>query len=84
MTRFRGLATEPVAKRLARALLRLSPDGEAELSLTRQDLAELTGPTLYTVSRIVSGWEKEGLVRSGRRRIAITDPARLRRRIEEA
>ncbi len=84
MTRFRELATEPVAKRLARALLRLAPAGEAELALTRQDLAELTGTTLYTVSRIISGWEQEGLVRSGRRRIAISDAAQLRRRIEEA
>lgn len=87
IARFRETATEPVATRLARALLRLcgepgrprTPADEIELSLTRQDLAELTGTTLYTVSRIVSAWEQEGLVRSGRKRIVIREPAQLAR-----
>jgi CRP-like cAMP-binding protein len=44
------------------------------LALTRQDLAEMTGTTLYTVSRILSQWESQGLVRSGRERVVIRFP----------
>ncbi len=77
--RYRELATERVERRVARALLRLAEQSgrniEAglllDLSLQRQDLAEMTGTTLYTVSRILSGWEREGLVEVGRGRIVI-------------
>ena len=31
----------------------------------------MTGTTLYTVSRILSGWEREGLVDVGRGRVMI-------------
>jgi CRP-like cAMP-binding protein len=80
-SRFRELATERVEQRVARALLRLaaqggkkSAPGEIELSLSRQDLAEMTGTTLYTVSRILSEWERQGLIHSGRESIAIRQP----------
>ncbi|HUG42992.1 MAG TPA: Crp/Fnr family transcriptional regulator [Acidobacteriota bacterium] len=80
--RYRELATERVERRIARALLRLVgqagrkvEDGVLiEFPLSRQDLAELTGTTLHTVSRILSGWEQKGIVRSGRRRIVIRSP----------
>jgi CRP-like cAMP-binding protein len=45
--------------------------------LSRQDLAEMTGTTLYTVSRILSRWEDEGLIETGRERVCIRDPHRL-------
>ena len=48
-----------------------------DLSLTRQDLAEMTGTTLYTVSRILSQWEKDGLVHSQREQVTILSPHRL-------
>ena len=32
----------------------------------RQELAELAGTTLYTVSRTLSAWEDQGIVESGR------------------
>jgi CRP-like cAMP-binding protein len=80
-SRFRELATERVEQRVARALLRLaaqggkkSAPGEIELSLSRQDLAEMTGTTLYTVSRLLSEWERQGLIRSGRESVAIRQP----------
>ena len=38
------------------------------IALSRQDLAEMTGTTLYTVSRLLSAWEGEGLVAGGRER----------------
>lgn len=80
--RLRELTTERVERRLARTLLRLAaqtgvktPEGvEIGLALTRQDLAEMIGATLYTVSRILSQWEAQGLVRSGRERVMIRFP----------
>ena len=80
--RFREMATQRVERRLARTLLRLaSQTGRKtdegvliDLALTRQDLAEMTGTTLYTVSRILSQWETQGLVRSGRELVVIRYP----------
>ncbi len=80
--RYRELATERVERRVARALLRLArqtgrrtDEGVLlDLPLSRQDLGEMTGTTLYTVSRILSNWEQQGFVHSGRERIVIQDP----------
>lgn len=77
--RYRELATERVERRVARSLLRLVEQAGRpverglliDLSLSRQDLAEMTGTTLYTASRILSGWERAGLVDLGRERVMI-------------
>jgi CRP-like cAMP-binding protein len=79
------MATEQVEQRIARAILRLvqqsgrkTPDGiEIDFPITRQDIAEMTGSTLHTVSRLLSGWETEGLVRGGRQKVVVIDPHRL-------
>jgi CRP-like cAMP-binding protein len=48
------------------------------VSLTsRQDIAEMTGTTLFTVSRLRRAWEERGIVRSGRQRIILTNPHAL-------
>ncbi len=47
------------------------------MPITRQDLAEMIGTTLETVSRIVSRWRREGIVEAGREQITITYPHRL-------
>lgn len=83
--RFRELATERVAQRIARALLRLVrqagrrvEDGVLiDLPLSRQDLAEMTGTTLYTVSRVLSEWESRGILESGREKVLIKQPHAL-------
>ena len=82
--RYRELATEKVERRLARTLLRLTAqigvknaDGGIELTFTRQDLAEMSGTTLFTASRVLSEWEKRGLVESGRERVVIRSPHEL-------
>jgi CRP-like cAMP-binding protein len=83
--RFRELATERVERRVARALTRLASQTGRKLehgilidiTLTRQDLAEMTGTTLYTVSRILSQWEKDGLVSSQREQVTILAPHQL-------
>ena len=82
--RYRELATEKVERRIAHALLRLVAQmgikvagGGIELTFTRQDLAEMSGTTLYTVSRVLSEWEKQGLVEAGRERVSIRKPHEL-------
>lgn len=37
----------------------------------------MTGTTLHTVSRLLSAWEKDGLVQSKRKKITVCDPHRL-------
>jgi CRP/FNR family transcriptional regulator, nitrogen oxide reductase regulator len=76
--RYRELATEKVERRLARTLLRLAAqmgvknaDGGIELAFTRQELAEMSGTTLFSASRVLSEWEKRGVVESGRERVVI-------------
>jgi CRP/FNR family transcriptional regulator, nitrogen oxide reductase regulator len=79
--RYRELATERVERRVAQAILRLAAqagwrteDGVLiDMPLSRQDLAEMTGTTLYTVSRILTGWQRDGLLELGRQRVAIID-----------
>ncbi|HEX7010086.1 MAG TPA: Crp/Fnr family transcriptional regulator [Phycisphaeraceae bacterium] len=79
------LATERVEQRVARAILRLvrqagkrtSEGVLLEMPLSRQDLAALTGTTLYTVSRLLNRWQEQGLVSIGRRRIVLRRPHEL-------
>jgi CRP-like cAMP-binding protein len=86
LTRLRELATMKVSQRLAHTLLRLThPSNVAVVgaltvphALTRQELAELTGTTLFTVSRILTDWEEAGLVRSARAKVEVIDPNGLR------
>ena len=80
--RYRELATEKVERRVARALLRLARQAGRrtergvliDLPLSRQDLGEMTGTTLYTVSRLLSRWEQAGLVETGREQVIIRNP----------
>ena len=79
------LSNEQVEQRVAHALLRLAKqDGrkvdagvEIDFPISRQDVAEMTGTTLHTVSRILSAWEQQGLVEGGRQRIVLRDANRL-------
>lgn len=81
--RFREVATEKVPRRLALALLRLSKhvgkkvhEG-VEVSLSREELAQMTGTTLFTISRILSQWSREDFVTSRRESVLLRDPGRL-------
>lgn len=86
-TRLREIATERVEQRIAHALLRLAkhagrstPSGiEIAIPLSRQDLAEMSGTTLHTVSRMLSGWEGAKLVDTGRRRVVVRNSDALER-----
>ena len=85
LDRYQQLVTERVERRVARTLLRLAGQvgQKAEdgvligLPLSREDLAEMTGTTLYTVSRILSRWERQGLVEAGRERVLVHLPHAL-------
>jgi CRP-like cAMP-binding protein len=79
------MSTQEVERRIAHTLLRLIKqagrkieDGiRIDFPISRQDVAEMTGTTLHTVSRILSAWEDQGLVEGGRQRIVVRDPHRL-------
>jgi CRP-like cAMP-binding protein len=81
--RFREMATEKVAKRLAFTLLRLLKrvgkpvKTGIEISLTREELAQMTGTTLFTISRILSAWAEKGYVQPRRQGVVISDPKKL-------
>jgi CRP-like cAMP-binding protein len=90
--RIREVSTEEVERRVAHLLLRIiklsgRPPGaavEVEFPITRQEIAEMTGTTLYTVSRVLSAWEQNGLVAGGRERVTVKEPGRLRQIAERA
>ncbi|HEY8599250.1 MAG TPA: Crp/Fnr family transcriptional regulator [Thermomicrobiales bacterium] len=74
--------TANVEARIARALLRLvgpvTPGGTAQsVVLSRQDLADLTGTTLSTASRVLSARHRRGIVLALRERVTILDAAAL-------
>jgi CRP-like cAMP-binding protein len=83
-TRFREVATEKVGPRVARQLVRLLEqigrpvNGEVEVCLSREDLAQMTGTTLFTVSRLLSAWEARGMVKPRREAVTVCDVESLR------
>ena len=84
-TRVLELATLQVEQRIANALLRLINQSgrkvengiEIDFPITRQDLSEMTGTTLHTVSRMLSAWQRQGVIESQRKHITVCDPHRL-------
>ncbi len=89
--RFREVTTVKVEKRLAHTLIRLAAQSGKEveqgtlidLPLTRQDLAEMSGTTLFTVSRILSHWDDQGLIIASREQVIIRDSNQLSKIVEE-
>lgn len=77
--RFREVSTEKVAPRLSSQLVRLSNqvgkrvDGHIEISLSRAELAQLTGTTLFTVSRLLCQWQLRGIVCAQRECVLLRD-----------
>lgn len=80
-----AMATKHVEERVACALMRLIQQGgrkdgdavEITFPVTRQNISDMTGTTLHTVSRLLSAWARDGVVESRRRHIRILDPHRL-------
>jgi CRP-like cAMP-binding protein len=84
-SRIREISTEVVERRVGHAVLRLASqsgypekDGiRIDFPISKQDIAEMTGTTLHTVSRILTNWEEAGLVSGGRQKLLVKNPHRL-------
>ena len=84
--RYHEISTEKVATRLSHQLLRLfnqlgrrvNGNGTLKINLSREELAQLTGTTLFTVSRLLSEWKERGIVTAGRECISIHNIQALR------
>lgn len=81
--RFHQIATETVARRLALLLIRLcnqvgrrSIHG-LRISITREELAQMTGTTVYTISRLLVRWAQQGLLMAHRQTIVVNDTNKL-------
>lgn len=89
--RIRELSTQRAPRRLAHAVLRLA--GQAgyttvtgmaiEFPLRRKDLADMAGTTLHTASRVLTAWEKAGLVITCNQRLTIRYVSEIRRIAED-
>jgi CRP/FNR family transcriptional regulator, nitrogen oxide reductase regulator len=84
--RYREISTEKVATRLSHQLLRLfnqlghrvNENGTLKINLSREELAQLTGTTLFTVSRRLSEWGACGLLTAGRKCVSVRNIQALR------
>jgi CRP-like cAMP-binding protein len=84
--RIRELSAERVQQRVARSLLRLvqkvgvkdqGASVRLDIRLSRQDLAQMNGTTLETISRTLTAWEHHGIIDSKREQIIIVQPHAL-------
>lgn len=84
-SRIREISTQEVEQRVAHAIIRLAHEAgvkeetgiRIDFPVSRQDIAELTGTTLHTVSRIISQWQGKGWVEGGRKSLLVRDLKRL-------
>lgn len=91
-TAIEHLSAYPVDHRVAAILLHLAEKRGTtaeegvliEIPISRQDIADMTGAKVETVSRVMSDLKRAGLIESGRRWIAVKNMAALRDRIEDA
>jgi CRP-like cAMP-binding protein len=90
--RARELATQRAERRVAHAVLRLARqaghstiEGTAiEFPLRRKDVADIAGTTLHTASRILTTWEKQGLLTTYNQCLTLRLPAEIARIAEDA
>lgn len=89
--RVRELSTQRAERCVAHAVLRLARQaGHSTIEgmtivfpLRRKDVAALSGITLHTASRILTSWEKAGLVMSRNQQLTIRGTAEIARIAEE-
>ena len=81
--RFREVSTENVELRVSSELIRLSnrfgcsENGHEEIHLTRGEMAQLTGTTQSTISRVLSRWQRLGIVSIHRDAVRVCNSAAL-------
>jgi CRP/FNR family transcriptional regulator, cyclic AMP receptor protein len=66
-----------VLSQLASETPRSGDDGEVTIRMNQSDLAQLAGTSRESVSRFLADLERAGVVRCGRGRVAVLDPAKL-------
>lgn len=79
------MSTGRVEQRIAAILFMLADsygaeDGDGvtlEVPLTRQDIAEMTGTTVETTIRVMSGWQKKGWLATSHKQITLVKPKEL-------
>ena len=82
--RFREISTEKVSPRLSSQLLRLvdqlgkKSDSQIELAVSQRDLGQLIGATLFTVNRLLSQWEAQGIVKPRRESLLVLNVKALK------
>jgi CRP/FNR family transcriptional regulator, nitrogen oxide reductase regulator len=82
--RFREISTLEVPCRLSHQLLRLlnqigsREGGVIQMRISQEELAQLIGSTVYTVSRVLSEWERKGIVKTRREEVSIQNANALR------
>ena len=89
--RIREMSTQEVERRIAHTVIRLAQEAgihegtdiRIDFPISRQDIAEMTGTTLHTVSRILSNWESKGLVKGGRQLLLVSSLSGLKRLAEQ-
>ena len=85
--RVREFATQSAERRVAHTMLRLAHqaghdamDGTTiDFPLRRKDVADIAGVTLHTASRILTGWERAGIVASRNQKLTICRPTQILR-----
>jgi CRP-like cAMP-binding protein len=82
--RFHEVATELVSRRVARQLVRLHEKtvqpaaDQTEIRFSQEELAQMTGTTLFAVNRLLSEWEVRGMVTPRRQALTIHNAESLR------
>ena len=77
--RFQEISSVRAAPRLARELVRLLPQigrtahDALEINLSREELAQMTAITTFTVSRLLKSWERQGIVRLRPQSVMVLD-----------
>jgi len=85
-TRYLELSCEQVHNRIAQFMLYLIDHAGYKqgktiyisIPLSRQNIADYIGASLFTVSRILSNWEKSGWLKSSYQKVTIMEPDALK------
>lgn len=81
--RYSELVSQRVPERVANTLVRLAceigrpVDGGRVVGLSREELAQMTGTTLFTVSRLLNEWQDRDLVTTRREAVIVRRPQQL-------
>ena len=83
--RYLELCSEQAPRRIAKFMISLMANAGRkkgngvyiDIPLSRQNIADHIGASMFTVSRTLSAWEKCGWIKSSRESITIIDPAAL-------